>query len=180
MANYIDILLVSEASLKASSSYIDSNIDGNLLLSAIKFAQDSQIQPNIGNKLMLKLKKLVNMEELNNQENIDYKNLVTDYIHPIIENAVLAQLVVPISFKIRNIGVNQNYEQQSTPMYLNDIKYYKQSWDDKKDFYLNRMIEFLRNNSTLFPELPNCIGTSTQYTTNLYLGDIPIRKNSCK
>lgn len=56
--NYKNVLLISEDYIKSESN-LDNNVSGKYLQSAIKLAQDIELQSLIGTKLLEKIQKLV-------------------------------------------------------------------------------------------------------------------------
>ena len=56
--NYRNVLLISEDYIKSESN-LDNNVSGKYLQSAIKLAQDIELQSLIGTKLLEKIQKLV-------------------------------------------------------------------------------------------------------------------------
>nr|DAO33999.1 MAG TPA: hypothetical protein [Bacteriophage sp.] len=55
---YRNVLLISEDYIKSESN-LDNNVSGKYLQSAIKLAQDIELQSLIGTKLLEKIQKLV-------------------------------------------------------------------------------------------------------------------------
>lgn len=56
--NYRNVLLISEDYIKSESN-LDNNVSGKYLQSAIKLAQDIELQSLIGTELLEKIQKLV-------------------------------------------------------------------------------------------------------------------------
>lgn len=167
------VFLISEATMK-KNSVVNNNVDGMYLLPAIEYAQDAGLQPIIGTKLYNKLMDLVENGSITNMT--DYKYLLDEYITPYLVNKVTADIQIPLSFKVRNQGVvSQTGENTYVPS-MKDIQYVKQDYDNKANFYSQRMSDYLRANRTKYPEycsVDSCADMPSNngaYNTGIFLG----------
>lgn len=167
------VFLISEATLK-KNSVVNNNVDGMYILPAIEYAQDAGLQPLIGTKLYNKLMDLVENGDIASAT--DYKYLLDEYITPYLVNKVTADIQIPLSFKLRNQGVvSQTGENTYLPS-MKDIQYVKQDYDNKANFYSQRMSDYLRANRTKYPEycsVDSCADMPSNkgaYKTGIFLG----------
>lgn len=167
----MEVYLISEQTLK-SESYINDNVGGELLLPSIVTSQDIHLQQLIGTKLYKKLKELV----LNDQVDGYYKTLMDEYIKPFLINAVMADIQIPLAFKMRNSGIVQTNNEHVNNNYMNDVQTLKTYYEQKMNFYGARMTDWLCANSEHITEymyrddvsqLPSDPGA---YNTGLFLG----------
>jgi len=84
------------------------------------------------------------------------KVLVDTYIHPILLNASISNIMVNVALKINNMGVNNTNDANINNVSLKDIQWAKQQYDYNTNFYNNRCLEYLRHNKELYPEWPGC------------------------
>lgn len=167
------VLLISEATLK-KNSVINNNVDGMYLLPAIEYAQDSGLQPLIGTKLYNKLMDLV--EDGSITGNTEYKLLLDEYVTPYLLNKVTADIQIPLAYKMRNQGVVQQTGENTYTPSLKDTQYVIQNYENKANFYGNRLSDYLKANRTKYPEycsIDSCAdmrSDSGAYKTGIYLG----------
>lgn len=167
------VLLISEQTLK-KNSVVNNNVDGMYILPAIEYAQDAGLQPLLGTKLYNKLMSLV--EDGSIMTSIDYKFLLDEYIAPYLINKVTADIQIPLAFKLRNQGVVQNTSENTYVPSLKDMQYVAQSYENKANFYGNRLSDYLRANRSKYPEycsIDSCAdmpSDSGAYKTGIYLG----------
>lgn len=167
------VLLISEKTLK-ENSVINNNVDGMYVLPAIEFSQDAGLQPLIGTKLYSRLMDMVEGGTIGN--NNDYKYLLDEYITPFLLNKVTAEIQIPLAFKLRNQGVVQQTGENTYVPSLKDMQYVTQNYENKANFYGNRLSDFLRANRSKYPEyckIDSCAdmpSDSGAYKTGLYLG----------
>lgn len=143
-----EVLLISEKTLK-SESYINDNVGSEMILPAIQTAQDIKLQPLIGCTLYEELKSQVAAGQVNEP----YLTLLTKYIKPFLIYAVMADIQIPLAFKIRASGAavqsNTEYTYNSDRKDTQMIAGY---YEDKMNFYGFRLTDYLNKNSSLFPE----------------------------
>lgn len=166
-----NVLFISEKTIKEYSTIMD-NVDGNYLQTAIREAQDSALEPTIGTNLLEELSQHIIENSLNEHE----KYLLDYYIKPFLIYSVLANIIIPISYKLRNAGAVQNYDQQSTAASMNEQHYLMQYYANKANYYENRLFNYLVDNHNDFKEFCKCkrysdIHSSKTggYKTNIYL-----------
>ena len=167
------VLLVSEQTLK-KNSVINNNVDGMYLLPAIEFAQDAGLQPIIGTKLYNKLMDLVEDGSITGAT--DYKNLLDEYVAPYLINKVTADIQIPLAYKVRNQGVVQQTGENTYVPSLKDLQYVIQNYENKANFYSNRLSDYLKANRKKYPEycsVDSCAdmpSNKNAYNTGIYLG----------
>lgn len=167
------VFLISEAALK-KNSVVNNNVDGMYILPAIEFAQDSGLQPIIGTKLYNKLMDLVEDGTIGNNE--DYKYLLDEYVTPYLINKVTADIQIPLTYKLRNQGLVQNTSEYTYLPSMKDMQYVIQNYENKANFYGNRLSDYLKANRSKFPEYcsvdcsADMPSNKNAYNTGIYLG----------
>lgn len=145
------IQLISETTLKAYS-LINDNVDAAFIAPAIQKAQDMGLQPLIGSNLLDKICKLIANNTIGTKQNEAYKRLLDEYITPYLCQKVMADIQIPLFAKIRNAGIVQSQDQQTTQLSKSDVEYIRKEYEYAADFYGSRMTDFLCANATLYPE----------------------------
>ena len=151
MTTMNNILLISEKTIK-ENSLVSNNVDGKYIQNAIRTAQDLSLLPIIGQKLFERLCDGVANNNLNELET----ELIKTYIQPVLLNAVMADLILQLSFKFRNLGAVQTVDTNVVIPSLTDLEYIRNDYGMKCTFYQNRLSDFLEDNCTKFSQYPGC------------------------
>lgn len=192
--DFRNVLLISEDYIKSESN-LDNNVSGKYLQSAIKLAQDVELQSTIGTKLLEKIQKLVidwkdpnkpvhpieppiyDPTSIDDPENHRYKELLDYYIQPYLLYQVLSEITIPISFKLSNFGVMRTDDEKDIAAEASQVNQIKKYYRDKADFFKTRLQDFIITYYNEFPELytykplkdmfPNLYSSSS---CNIWLG----------
>ena len=140
------VLFVNEDKLKSSTA-INYNVDTAFLLPFLKIAQDKHLQIILGTKLYDKLQAEITAGTLANP----YKTLVDDYIQDAIIHYALVEALPFISFQIKNGSITQKNSENGTAATRQDVDYLVQKERDSAEFYGQRIVEYLCNDSSSFP-----------------------------
>ena len=163
-------LYISSTRLKKDTA-LGGSVDDNLIMPYILLAQDMNILPILGTDLDAKLKSEIVAGTLANQ----YKTLVETYLQPALVQFAFSTLApyLRLRFSNNSVVVMGATEQSSSATY-DDIKPLMDTATDAAEFYRQRMIDYLRNNSTSFPEYSSNSGSDLNPTTNNYFAGIQL------
>jgi hypothetical protein len=163
-------LYISSTRLKKDTA-LGGSVDDNLIMPYILLAQDMNILPILGTDLDAKLKTEIQAGTLANQ----YKTLVETYIQPALVQFAFSTLApyLRLRFSNNSVVVMGATEQSSSATY-DDIKPLMDTATDAAEFYRQRMIDYLRNNSSSFPEYTSNSGADLDPTTNNYFAGIQL------
>ncbi|QDP51051.1 MAG: hypothetical protein Unbinned6004contig1002_37 [Prokaryotic dsDNA virus sp.] len=140
-------LYISTQRLKNDSA-IGGSVDDNLLLPYILMAQDRYILPVIGTDLQNKL----NTEIQNNSLAGNYLTLLQNFIQPALVQFAFATSLPFIRLRmVNNAIVTMNTEQGSSVSH-EELKPLINASIDQGEFYRKRLIDYLRGNTSSFPE----------------------------
>lgn len=159
------------------NSVLNANIDDEYVQPALTEAQDIYLREILGDALLNAVITKIETETLSGR----YLTLVNQYIKPYLTYMVQSLIAVPINYKIRNAGVIQQYDQGYSASTMKDTQYLKNYYDEKAEFYGNRLTEYLMKNSSYIVEYRVMAENITQPTTsqnvtNIYLGGIGSKK----
>lgn len=146
--------LIDTDSVKASS-LVNYNVEDETLGAAIREAQDTYLREILGDALLEKCVELASGNTLDVEGNEAYKELVDTYIFEYLSAQAQVCTLVPISFKIRNIGVSQDSDVNVTAQQLETVSKLEEYWKTVAIDKGNRLKCFLRENKAAFPELVN-------------------------
>jgi len=163
------VLFVNEDKLKSSTA-INYNVDTAFLLPFLKIAQDKHLQIILGTKLYDKLQTEIAAGTLA----LQYKTLVDDYIQDAIIHYALVEALPFISFQIKNGSITQKNSENGTAATRQDVDYLVQKERDSAEFYGQRIVEYLCNDSSLFPEYSQNTGADLNPISNAYYTGIKL------
>ena len=176
-----NILFISEQKLK-DSSMLSDNIDPKQLLPTVKVVQDVYVMKICGTALYNKLGDDIAAGTVAGP----YKELLDMYLTDVLVWYVLAEMPMPLQFKMLNKGVLERTNEQTSQVSYGDVRSMMKWCADKAEWYAQRAIDHLKQNRNSFPEymMPGSgIDTvhpgDTQYETGLFLvtGYMPDRRS---
>ena len=147
-----NVLLISEDYIKSVTN-ISDNINGNYLLPAIQLAQDIELTETIGTPLLTHLQELIYNNEIQLEENKDYKYLLDKYLQPLLAYNAIQHIVVPISFKLANVGVSRTSDEKMEYATANEVDRVKAYYKHIADMYQYRLQRYLIANYNKYPQL---------------------------
>ena len=161
-------LYISATRLKRDSA-MGGSVDDNLMMPYILLAQDMYILPILGTDLDAKLKSEIQADTLAG----DYKTLVEDYIQKALVQFAFAELAPFMRLRfVNNAIVIMGSTDQSSSATYEDIKPLIDRAQDAAEFYRQRTIDYLRDNSSSFPEYSSNSGADLDPTVNNYFAGI--------
>lgn len=152
------IMLVSPEAVK-SGSYVNLNVDDSVVGAAIREGQQIHLQSVIGSNLLHRLQQLVLNAKEDADDNIDaeqnwvYKELLDDYVTPYLVNKVQALICVPVSLKIRNLGVVRTNDTNIDGPSLRDIMALQTRYNGMAAKYATYLSKYLCAHRAELPEL---------------------------
>ena len=164
-------LLISSDSLKRTTT-ISASVDDNLIHPVILLAQDRYILPVLGTDLFEKLK-----TEVEGTPSGVYLTLLKDYVQKCLCQFTLATLYPVLRLRAVNHSVVQMNNEQGTSVSFDDIEPLISSALDMGEFYRERLIDYLTENSSLFPEYSSNTGADMSPTTRNYYSGINMDTN---
>ena len=156
------VLLISENVLKQSTA-INMNVDVDFLLPYVRQAQKLYVEPKLGTDLYDKL--LADVLAVN--LTTDYKKLIDDYIAPMLSNWAFYHCVPFLRFKVENGNIYSKTSETGTALSTEEAQHLREEIRNTAEYYTERLIEYLRYNTSKYPEY----GTATD-------DDIPADKNA--
>lgn len=170
-----DVLFLSEKYIK-DNSFISDNVDPKQLFPTLRAVQDRYIHTMLGTALYKKLQQMVKDVQTTPLPD-DYKVLLEDYVQPSLLWYTLADMPIPMQYKVVNKGVIQRSDNTVQITSTTDRKELSDYCNGYAQWYAQRAIDYLRANSGKYPEYTSPgSGCDTihpdksQYTTGIYLG----------
>jgi len=161
------VLFISESKLKDSTA-INMNVDVNLLLPFVKQAQKLYCETKLGTDLNDKLKTLIEDGELGDVGNEAYKTLVDTYIGDMLPNFALYHAIPFLRFKVENGNIYSKTSETGTALSTEEAQHLREEIRNTGEYYMERMIDYIRNNISSFPEYNTNSGADVTPDTNAY------------
>lgn len=142
-----------------AATYINSNVDDNMLGAAIRETQNVHLQSILGSNLLYRLKELIYNAIIGEEDNIDeernekYKILLEEYVQPYIEAKVQAVLPLMITFKTRNLGLTTSSDDNVRAAGLDEVYAVQHRYNSVADREATALSMYLCSNKSEFPEL---------------------------
>lgn len=161
-------LYISATRLKKDSA-IGGSVEDDLIMPYILLAQDMSILPILGTDLDAKLKADIQGGSLTG----DYKTLVETYIQPALVQFSFVSLVPYLRLRFSNNSVViMGATDQSSSASYEDLEPVMNTATDAAEFYRQRAIDYLRDNTSSFPEYSSNSGSDLDPTVNNYFAGI--------
>jgi len=165
------VLFISEAKLKDSTA-INLNVDVNLLLPYVRQAQKLYVETKLGTDLNQKLKDLIVAGTVGDAGNEAYKTLLDDYIGDMLPNWGLYLLVPFLRFKVEGANIFAKTSETGTALTTEEAQHFREEIRNTAEYYTERMIDYICNNSTLFPEYTTNTGADVNPSKDAYFNGL--------
>ena len=162
------IFLITSEELKSSGS-VNQNLEDIYVEEAIKEAQDVYLREIIGDNLYNTLQNHTPQAEPD-----IYDELLEDYVKYYLKYKTLSIVCFIVNFKIRNIGIAQQFSNEVNTATMEDTKSVMNYYNQQADFYANRLTKFLQTND--IPEYKSSCNQITEPNelhpvSSIYLGN---------
>lgn len=144
-------LFISIKDLKRKS-IIDGNVDADKLVQFVEVAQDTHIQNYLGTDLYNKLQTLITGGTIDDVANADYKNLLNDYIKPMLIWFSQSAYLPFAMYQISNGGMFKHTSENSETVTLEEMRALLNRVTETAEFYTRRFVDYMAYQSTTFPE----------------------------
>lgn len=131
---------------------LNGNVDVDLYIQFVKIAQDTHIQNYLGTDLLIKIQDLIIAGTLDNPANVNYKDLLTTHIKPMLIHWAMVEYLPFSAYTIANKGVFKHNSENSTNAEKFEIDYLIEKSRDIAQHYTQRFIDYICFKNTLFPE----------------------------
>ena len=159
-------LFVSTDRIKRDTS-IGGSVDDNLLLPYILMAQDRYILPILGTDLNAKLISDIQGSSLTG----NYLTLLQTYIQPALVQFSYSVVLPFLRLRMVNSSIVTMSSEQGGTVSHDELKPLINASMDMGEFYRERLIDYIQNNTSSFPEYSSNTGADLNPTTqNFYAG----------
>ena len=169
------VLFVSESKLKDSTA-INLSVDNEILLPYLRQSQKLYVETHLGTPLNQKLKDLIIAGTVNLPANAAYKTLLDDYIGDMLPNWALYHCIPFLRFKVENGNIYSKTSETGTALTTEESQHLREEIRNTAEYYTERMIDYLCNNNTLFPEYGTSSGSDVDADRNAYYNGMNLER----
>jgi hypothetical protein len=169
------VLFISEAKLKDSTA-INLNVDPEILLPYVLQAQRIYIEPKLGTTLYEKLESLITAGTIGNVGNEAYKTLVDEYIGDCLPSWAFHMCIPYLRFKTENGNIYSKTSETGTALSTEEAQHLREEVRNNAEYFTERMIKYITNNITLFPEYNTNSGADISPDQNAYYNGMNLER----
>ena len=165
------VLFISQEKL-VDSTAINLAVDPEILLPYILQAQRIYCEPKLGTPLYQKLESEITAGTLAGA----YKTLVDDYIGDMLPNWAFYHAIPFLRFKIENGNIYSKVSETGTALSTEEAQHLREEIRNTAEYYTERMIEYVTNNTTDFPEYNTNSGAEISPDRNAYYNGMNLER----
>jgi hypothetical protein len=169
------VLLISEQKLKDSTA-INLNVDVNILLPYVLQAQTLYIEPKLGTQLYEHIKGLIQAGTIGDAGNVAYKTLLDDYISFVLVNYSFYHAIPYLRFKVENGNIYSKTSETGTALSTEESQSLREEISNTAQYYTERLIEYIRNNTSDYPEYSTNSGADVNPDKNAYYNGMNLER----
>jgi hypothetical protein len=166
------VYFVSPARVKRDTA-LGSTVDEDIIHPYIQIAQDRHIWTALGTKLYDKLK-----DDIAGVAGATltgaYKTLVEDYIQPALVQFVFVELAYVVRLRFSNNSITIADSEVGSQASVDDVRLVKEQTESIAMFYRQRMIDYLCDNTSSFPEFSSNTGSDLSPSSRNYYGGLNV------
>ena len=163
MALQPEVLLVDENYIK-KYTWVNGSVDPLLMYPAIYLAQDEHLQQYLGTDLYNKIK----TDVANNTISGSYLTLLDNWVRRMVCWWAMYEMLPHLYMKTDNGSLVIRTSEDSQPITQDDLQNYREQSRQKAMFYTARMVDYLCDNTSLFPEYSTNTQNQLYSDTDVY------------
>ena len=165
------VLFISESKLKASSA-VNLNVDVDILLPFVREAQKLYVETALGTDLTNHLKDHIIAGTLAGAN----KTLVDEYIGDMLPGYSLYHALPYLRFKVENGNVYSKTSETGTALSTEEAQHLREEVLNTASYYRERMIDYIRNNTSSFPTYSTNSGADVNASTENYYNGMNLER----
>jgi len=142
------VLFITRTDL-IKNSIIDGNVDTDKFIQFVKVAQQIEIKNYLGTALYDKISTdIASVSGLSG----NYLTLVNDYVQPMLIWYAQAEYIPYAAYSIKQGGIYKHTSENAETVSKTEVDFLVQKARNTAEYYTQRFIDYINNNSGLFPE----------------------------
>ena len=166
------VLFISENKIKDSTA-IGGNVDMEHILPFIKVAQKKIIESKLGTDLFEALQTKITAGTLTGA----YQTLVDDYIQDALVHWAFYECLPFLRFKVSNGNIYSKTSETGTALSTDEAQHLREEIRNTAEFYTQRLIDYIVNNTSSFPEYSTSSGADISPDKDAYYSGINLEIN---
>ena len=160
------VLFISEQKLKDSTA-VNLSVDVDILLPFVREAQKLYVETALGTDLTQHLKDHIIAGTLTGAD----KTLVDEYIGDMLPGYAVYHAIPYLRFKIENGNIYSKTSETGNALSTEEAQHLREEVLNTASYYRERMIDYIRNNTSSFPSYSTNSGADVSPSTeNYYAG----------
>ena len=165
------VLFISESKLKDSTA-INLNVDPQILLPYVLQAQKIYVETKLGTNLYKKLEDEIIAGTLAGA----YKTLVDEYIGDMLPSWALHMCIPYLRFKVENGNIYSKTSETGTALSTEEAQHLREEVRNNAEYFTERMIKYITNNISDFPEYSTNSGANVNPDQNAYYNGMNLER----
>ena len=165
------VLFISESKLKDSTA-VNLNVDVDILLPFVREAQKLYVETALGTDLTNHLKDHIIAGTLAGAN----KTLVDEYIGDMLPGYSLYHALPYLRFKVENGNVYSKTSETGTALSTEEAQHLREEILNTASYYRERMIDYIRNNTSSFPTYSTNSGADVNASTENYYNGMNLER----
>ena len=141
------VLFITRTDL-VKNSIIDGSTNTDLFIQFIKIAQQIEIRNYLGSTLYDKIGSDISGSSLAG----NYLTLVNDYVQPMLIWYAQAEYIPYAAYQIKSGGIYKHTSENAETVSKTEVDFLVQKARNTAEYYTQRFLDYINNNSGLFPE----------------------------
>ena len=166
------VLFISEAKLKDSTA-INLAVSVDLLLPFVRESQKLYVETALGTDLTQHLKDEIVAGTLAGAD----KTLVDDYIGDMLPGYSLYHAIPYLRHKVENGNIYSKTSETGSALSTEEAQAFREEILNTASYYRERMIDYICNNSTLFPDYNTNTGSDVNPSSENYYNGMNLERN---
>tara|TARA_R110002051_G_scaffold313353_1_gene389392 strand:- start:389 stop:907 length:519 start_codon:yes stop_codon:yes gene_type:complete len=144
------------------------NIDVQFLLPYVRIAQKKYVETKLGTNLFVAIQGMISGGTIGNVANANYKTLLDDYVADMLVHYAFYEVLPFLRYKVQNNNVVSKTAENSNPLSRTEAQDLRSEISNTAQFYTERLVDYLCNNSSLFAEYSTNSGSDVNPNTESY------------
>ena len=119
---------------------------------------------------------MIKLGTIGNVANANYKTLLDDYIADVLVHYAFYEVLPFLRYKVQNNNVVSKTAENSNPLSRAEAQDLRSEVSNTAQFYTERLINYLCDNSSLFPEYSTNTGSNINPDSNAYYQGMNLEK----
>lgn len=155
------VMLISPNDIKSEST-VNFNVDDAVIGATIRNVQKMYMEEIVGTHLMNRLIELTyntikgEADSFDNPQNEVYSDLYYNYYKPAAIAKTVTELIAPILFKIRNVGLTKNTDTNVLVANLEEMRYNQSYYNAQFNTYATRLSHHMEKVKNQIIEIGQC------------------------